>query len=37
MQNLRNYRDITPELGSEVYIDETACVIGSVNLANDVR
>ena len=36
MQNLRNYRDITPELGSEVYIDETACVIGSVNLANDV-
>jgi Carbonic anhydrases/acetyltransferases, isoleucine patch superfamily len=36
MQNLRNYRDITPKLGADVYIDETACVIGRVILANDV-
>lgn len=33
---LRKYKNITPTLGSHVYIDPQACVIGSVTLGNDV-
>lgn len=33
---LRNYRDWQPQLGSRVYVDESAVVIGRAELADDV-
>ncbi|MDH5632501.1 MAG: gamma carbonic anhydrase family protein [Gammaproteobacteria bacterium] len=32
---IRKYKDISPALGSRVYVDEQACVIGDVVLGDD--
>ncbi len=34
--DLRQYRGISPVLGSHVYIDRTAVLVGDITLANDV-
>ncbi len=36
MRNIRSYKGYSPSLSSRVYIDEAACVIGRVALADDV-
>ena len=36
MSLVRTYKGITPKLGDRVFIDESAVVIGDVNLADDV-
>ncbi len=36
MRNIRAYRQQTPTLGARVYVDQTACVVGQVELADDV-
>ncbi|NMP17869.1 gamma carbonic anhydrase family protein [Thalassotalea sp. Y01] len=36
VNKVRSYRDITPSLGKDVYIDESSVVIGDVVLADDV-
>ncbi len=36
MQNLRAYRQQRPQLGNRVYVDPSACVIGQVDLGEDV-
>lgn len=37
MNNLRSYKNIRPKLGNNVYIDESAVVIGDVELGDDVN
>ena len=36
MANLRAYRGVMPQLGARVYVDPAACVIGDVELGDDV-
>ncbi|WHZ19823.1 MAG: Protein YrdA [Rhodanobacteraceae bacterium] len=36
MTRLRAYRDVMPKLGARVYVDPAACVIGDVELDDDV-
>lgn len=36
MRNIRSYKGYPPSLSSSVYIDDAACVIGRVTLADDV-
>ncbi|NQY64641.1 MAG: gamma carbonic anhydrase family protein [Alteromonadaceae bacterium] len=35
-QHFRSYRGISPSLGSAVYVDESAVLVGDITLANDV-
>jgi len=34
--NLRPYKNIHPTLGANIYIDESAVLVGDINIANDV-
>lgn len=36
MSNLRAYRGVLPKLGARVYLDPAACLIGNVELGDDV-
>ena len=36
MTNIRPYRGVLPKLGARVYVDPAACVIGDVELGDDV-
>lgn len=36
MNNIRSFKNIHPVIGDKVYIDSQACVIGKVNLGDDV-
>ena len=35
MSSIRSYKGITPEIGQDVYIDETAVLVGDINIGDD--
>lgn len=35
MNNIRSFKNITPEIGKQSYVDEAACVIGDVVIGDD--